>query len=237
MTTPPPRDHRPQSTIIALVLSFAAGATDAFAFLLLGGVFTANMTGNLVLAGLTERPNYPSMIVGVIVAIIAFVIGLSIALAIARPSPGPRRLTAVLALGLAAQVAVLIGWVLAPDRSSMVDQAPLIALSGFAMAMQTGVSKRIESRSGVSTTYVTGTITNLVSDFVDKNEQAGVTRIGVIVALVAGALCGSLLIGIDTTLGAVLPIVPATVGLLLLVSAWRSDEKSHLNERSSNAIG
>lgn len=38
-----------------LFLSFGAGATDAFAFLALGGIFTANMTGNLVLVGLVGR--------------------------------------------------------------------------------------------------------------------------------------------------------------------------------------
>ncbi|MCS5736126.1 YoaK family protein [Herbiconiux daphne] len=214
---------RSRLAAVALVLSFAAGATDAFAFLLLGGVFTANMTGNLVLAGLTQRPNYPSMIVGVVIAIIAFVIGLYVALKIARPRPSPARLVIVLALGLAAQVAVLIGWILAPDRSNMLDQAPLIALSGFAMAVQTGVSKRIESRSGVSTTYVTGTITSLVSDFADKKPQAGFTRIGVVVALVIGALCGSLAMTVSTTLGAALPVVPAALGLvlvLLLVRRW-----------------
>ena len=94
------------------MLAFAAGATDAFAFLLLGGVFTANMTGNLVLAGLTERPGYATMIVCVIIAILAFAVGLFAAFRAAPPGSASRRLVVVLAAGLVAQIGVLIGWLL-----------------------------------------------------------------------------------------------------------------------------
>ncbi len=58
------------------MLSFAAGAADAFAFLLLGGIFTANMTGNLILAGLPTRPGYMSVLVGAAVAVTAFSVAL-----------------------------------------------------------------------------------------------------------------------------------------------------------------
>ncbi|MCS5720334.1 DUF1275 domain-containing protein [Herbiconiux sp. CPCC 205763] len=200
----------------AVVLSFAAGATDAFAFLLLGGVFTANMTGNLVLAGLTERANYSAMVVGVAVAIAAFVVGLFVSFGIARAGARIRRLIIVLASGTVAQAAVLAGWLLVPAPGQMSSQWPLIALSAFAMAAQTAVSRRAEARSGVSTTYVTGTLTSLVADFSDHRAQAWVTRVTVILALVLGALCGSLAIGVSPTLGAALPIIPALVGMIAL---------------------
>jgi len=211
----------------AITLSFAAGATDAFAFLLLGGVFTANMTGNMVLAGLTERTGYPSMLVGIVVAIFAFSVGLYIAFAIARPRPPVHRLVIVLLMGTIAQIAVLLGWMLIPVPIGVGGQAPLVALSAFAMASQTAVSKRIEARSGVSTTYVTGTITSLVADFADAKAQDSFTRIGVIGALVVGALCGSLLIGVTPTLGAALPILPAAVGIALLVVGRRTGRVSY----------
>ena len=51
------------------MLSFGAGATDAFAFLALGGIFTANMTGNLVLVGLVGRDDYLASLVGAAIAI------------------------------------------------------------------------------------------------------------------------------------------------------------------------
>ena len=206
----------PHLTSTAVILSFAAGATDAFAFLLLGGVFTANMTGNLVLAGLTERPGYPAMIVGITVAVVVFVVGLFVSFAIARPSPPTHRLVTVLALGTLAQVAVLVGWLLIPAPTNMTGQAGLIALSAFAMAAQTAAARRFEAHSGVSTTYVTGTITNFIGDFADRRPQDVWTRLGAILALVAGALCGSLLIGVAPALGAALPIAPGIAGILLI---------------------
>ena len=152
--------------------------------------------------------------------------GLYIAFAIARPRPPVHRLVIVLSMGTVAQIAVLLGWMLIPVAIGVVGRAPVIALSAFAMASQTAVSKRIEAHSGVSTTYVTGTITSLVADFADAKAQESFTRIGVIVALVAGALCGSLLIGVTPALGAALPILPAAVGIALLVVGRRTAHPS-----------
>jgi uncharacterized membrane protein YoaK (UPF0700 family) len=58
---------------IALVLlTLGSGATDAIAFLGLGGTFTANMTGNLVLIGLVGREDYAGTAVRATVACVAF---------------------------------------------------------------------------------------------------------------------------------------------------------------------
>ncbi len=213
-STPPTRTE-----VMAVVLAFAAGATDAFAFLLLGGVFTANMTGNLVLAGLTERPGYPTMVVGVIVAILVFTGTLYAAFRFAHPGCTRARLVAILAVALIAQVAVLVAWVLTTDHTGRPFAAVLIALFAVAMACQTAVAKRVQVRSAVTTTYVTGTLTSLMSDFADRRPQELFTRIGVIVALVGGALCGSLLIGVEPVLGAALTVVPAAGGAILLATS------------------
>jgi len=182
------------------------------------------MTGNMVLAGLTERPDYPTMLVGIVVAIVAVAVGLYFSFAVAPPRPAVHRLVIILTTGTIAQIAVLLGWMLIPVAAGVVRHSPLIALSAFAMATQTAASKRIEVRSGVSTTYVTGTITSLVADFADAKPQDSFTRIGVIGALVAGALCGSLLISVAPALGAALPILPATGGIALLVVRRRSPQ-------------
>lgn len=207
------------------MLSFAAGATDAFAFLLLGGVFTANMTGNLVLAGLTERPGYPVMIVGLVVAILVFAGALYAGFRSVPPGAPPRRLVGLLTIGLIAQSAVFVTWILAPDHTSVVLMAALVGLSAAAMACQTAVARRIGTRAGVTTTYVTGTLTSLVGDLADRVPQEAGTRIGVIVALVAGALTSSLLIGVAPALGAALPVVPAAIGVVLLLVSLRSEHR------------
>jgi len=207
---------------LAIVLAFAAGATDAFAFLQLSGVFTANMTGNLVLAGLTERTGYANSIGGIIVAILVFVAILYAAFRWTPAGSTHLRLVGVLAAALVAQSAVLVGWVLLPDTKGTVTIAILIGLSTIAMACQTAVAKRIDVKSGVTTTYVTGTLTSIMADIADRKPQELSTRVGVIVALVIGALGGSLLVGIDPALGAALPILPAAAGVGLL-AAFRPD--------------
>jgi len=51
----------PHIDMVMSILSFGKGAADAFALYMLGGVFTANMTGNAVPAGLLVRPDYPEV--------------------------------------------------------------------------------------------------------------------------------------------------------------------------------
>ena len=91
---------------LAVVLAFAAGATDAFAFLQLSGVFTANMTGNLVLAGLTEREGYANSIGGIVVAIVVFIAVLYAAFRIAPAGSKHMRQAGVLAAALVAAAPV-----------------------------------------------------------------------------------------------------------------------------------
>jgi len=210
---------------LAIVLAFAAGATDAFAFLQLSGVFTANMTGNLVLAGLTERSGYAASIGGIIVAIVVFVVVLYAAFRASPAGSNRSRLVGVLATALIAQAAVLIGWLLLPATKTALAIAVLIGLSTVAMACQTAVAKRIDVKSGVATTYVTGTLTNIMADAADRKPQEISTRAGVVVGLVVGALGGSLLIGIHPALGAALPILPAAAGVVLLAVFVADDRR------------
>jgi uncharacterized membrane protein YoaK (UPF0700 family) len=209
---------------MALVLSFAAGATDAFAFLQLGGVFTANMTGNFVLAGLTSRPDFAEVLLGASVAVLLFSVGTFLAFRFTRPVPTTdlstpeapqRRLVLVLGGAVVAQSCVLLGWIVSSDHRTMPVVCALIALSTLAMAGQTAVARRIE-RSGVTTTFVTGTLTSLMQSLADGVHDHHLIRIGAIVLLVAGALCGSLLTGVDPVFGAALPLVPSIVGLVFL---------------------
>jgi hypothetical protein len=48
----PARAPHRRTGLTLLLLAFAAGVTDAFSFLGLGSVFTANMTGDLVMVGM-----------------------------------------------------------------------------------------------------------------------------------------------------------------------------------------
>jgi uncharacterized membrane protein YoaK (UPF0700 family) len=122
----------------------------------------------------------------------------------------------VLTTAFVAQLAVFIGWILNPTAPTTIVLAALVALSAVAMGGQTAVSRRVQTRSGITTTFVTGTLTNLMASFADRDPNDRGIRTAVILALVAGALYGSLLVGVNPALGAASPLPPALVGLILL---------------------
>ncbi|MCO5953620.1 YoaK family protein [Microbacterium yannicii] len=219
MTTPPaamtPARRSSRTALVAVVLAFAAGATDAFAFLQLSGVFTANMTGNVVLSGLVDRPGYGSTIAGIITAVVVFAATLFLALRFMSSDNPTERTVILLVLAAIAQAAIFGTWAVHPGAASTVAVVALIALSTIAMACQTAVAKRIEGASGVTTTYVTGTITSLMADAADRKPQPVGIRLAVIAALLLGALSGAVLMRADTLYGAALPILPAIVAAVL----------------------
>ncbi|MBF4562536.1 DUF1275 domain-containing protein [Microbacterium sp. VKM Ac-2870] len=225
MTIPNDRD-RPSLDALAVVLSFAAGATDAFAFLQLGGIFTANMTGNVVLSGLITRPDYPATLTGAIVAVVVFSGVVFAGFRVTRGAQvSTRRLGSVMGCGLAAQLAVAGIWAVDGGRRGMVLIMVVVALSTTAMALQTVIGRRVEVRSRVATTFVTGAITTLMKDAADGDLSEALVRIGTIVALAAGALCGAAVMTVDVAAGAVLPVIPSAVGLVLLLVARRQNRR------------
>ncbi|NQX34493.1 YoaK family protein [Herbiconiux sp. VKM Ac-2851] len=219
MTIPPaamtPARRSGRTALVAVVLAFAAGATDAFAFLQLSGVFTANMTGNLVLGGLIDRPGYGSTIAGIITAIVVFAVTLFLALRFMPFNAPTDRTVILLVFAAIAQAAIFGMWAVHPGAASTTTVVALIGLSTIAMACQTAVAKRIDGASGITTTYVTGTITSLMADAADRKPQPVGIRLGVIAALVLGALSGAVLIHTDPLYGAALPILPAIAAAVL----------------------
>ena len=62
-----------------LVLTFSTGLVDAVSYLGLGRVFTANMTGNIVLLGLAVAQSLGPQTLRSLVALAAFAVGVAIA--------------------------------------------------------------------------------------------------------------------------------------------------------------
>lgn len=223
--TAPPGSHL-RSPWLLLVLSFGAGATDAFAFLSLGGIFTANMTGNLVLVGLVGRDEYLDTLLGAGVAIAVFFVVLLGGFRYvhsAATTPG-RSTTVLLSVAAGVQVATCaIWWILdGPSAEAVIDS--LVALSASAMALQTVVARTSAVGGGLSSTFVTGTMVSVVDDLAQgKTEYLGL-RIGAIATLIAGSLTGAVSIALAPGLG---PLVSAATGCialgLVLFGARRTD--------------
>lgn len=140
-----------------LSLALASGAMDAFTFLALGRVFTSNMTGNLVLLGVSAGHGRFSEALGSLVALTAFICGLVATFRFTASTTGwtPRtRLALGAELGLL--IALAVAWALSGPRP------PVIATAALAMGIQSAVTHRLHTFIG-STTFITGALTSSIS--------------------------------------------------------------------------
>jgi uncharacterized membrane protein YoaK (UPF0700 family) len=202
-------------------LTAASGAFDAIAFLALGKVFTAFMTGNLVFLGFRASGADGPRVVRVLAALGGFTLGVFLATRIVGRSPGddawPRSVTAALAVTAATEAAFLVGWLAVSGEPSRHVGDLLIGVSALAMGTQSGAVAALDV-TGVFTTAATGTLLALAKDVAEPAHQAAERRrlVGVLVALVLGAFVGGLLLLHARSYAPALPLA-----LTLLVLAMR----------------
>jgi uncharacterized membrane protein YoaK (UPF0700 family) len=152
-----------------LLLTWVAGLTDAISYLGLGHVFTAMMTGNTVLLGLALAQGEVSAAWRSILALAGFAAGVAVgALIVERDrSHGawPPAVTRALAVEGVVLALFTATWQLTGGARRVGVVYLLILLSGCAMGVQAAAVRRL-GVPGIATTYITGTLTNLVVDLV-----------------------------------------------------------------------
>jgi uncharacterized membrane protein YoaK (UPF0700 family) len=180
-------------------LSIAAGCVDAISFVGFGQVFTANMTGNMVLLGIAVVSRFGTLPVTIgfvypLIAIVAFIAGAVAPLPLFPAGLHARRAAAVvLAEGILAAIAALA---FALIHAPFV--VPLcIALVSFAMGAQSMVASKA-GLPGISTTYVTGTLITALTRGLshgasDEHRRDALRNVWVIVAYIGGASLGALM--------------------------------------------
>jgi uncharacterized membrane protein YoaK (UPF0700 family) len=207
---------------LLVALTFAAGSVDAVALLRLD-VFTAVMTGNIVLLGLAVGQGAFGNALRSVVALIAYgvgvVVGARVVGAVAVETHWSPSVTRALALEWVLQAAFLIGWLITGANPDGVSAATLVALSGVAMGSQAATARALAP--GMSTTYVTGTLTGLLSELSALGAVSGDRRrrASIVVALALGAVAGALALTVVPLLAPAIPL--AVVGAVVLVAATR----------------
>ncbi|WP_433467567.1 YoaK family protein [Spirillospora sp. CA-128828] len=201
--------------VLLVLLTFGAGTTDVVGFLGMEKVFTANMTGNIVLFGLAAGEGNGADLARCGVATLAFALGLLAGFGIAgRSGHGrvwPPRVTAVLGFVLALQTVFLAGWAMADAEPRGGGLLALIALSSVAMGAQTAAARSMAA-DGITTTFVTGTLTSMMGGFAAGQGTAAGLRTAVILALGAGAaVAGALMTHAPILAAALSPLVLAAV--------------------------
>jgi uncharacterized membrane protein YoaK (UPF0700 family) len=200
--------------LLLVALTFSSGAVDAISFIALSKVFTAFMTGNFVFLGLglADASGGPEVL-RVLIALAAFAAGVFAATRIIHAVKGsglwPRGVTVTLAVAVVLQAVFLVIWVATSGRPGTGSAEVLTAVMALAMGLQSGAILALGVQ-GVFTTAATATLMFLMRDAAARSDSAATERgrlAGVLVALLAGATAGGLLLVHARTFAPVLPLV------------------------------
>ena len=177
-----------------LLLTFATGLVDAISVLVLGHVFVANMTGNVIFLGFWFVPDSGVDLTAALVAFVGFVLGTIVGGRFWRHLDEDTRTWLFAALGLEVGVLVVLSVLAGTGVLDYQDNTKLILIAGLATTF--GAQNATARQFGVqelSTTVLTSTIVGLGFD----SRLAGGTghreklRYSVVLTMCAGAVVGA----------------------------------------------
>ncbi|MBF8185763.1 DUF1275 domain-containing protein [Nonomuraea sp. K274] len=207
-------------TALAVVLTVGTGAVDVASFAVLGGVFSSVMTGNLVVLGFAVGTAAVAQVLSTATAVIGYALGVAAgALITGRSRPAgpvwPPRVTVTLGTELLVLLVFATGWELTGARPTGAPLYVLLALAAMAMGLQSAAMRGLGGQEAVSTTYLTGTLTGVISALLTPTRlgRSHLRGMAILAAVAAGAASGALVI---THVPAALPALPlATVAVVV----------------------
>jgi uncharacterized membrane protein YoaK (UPF0700 family) len=193
-------------TRVLIVLTFSTGLIDAASYLGLGRVFTANMTGNVVLLGFGIAGAHGLPVTAPLVSLFAYLSGAVLA---------GRMRAAGLISGLAIEIGLLMiaacGAAILPVRVGRVSGDAVIAVVAFAMGVRATTVRRL-GVPDLSTVVLTMTLTALAA-----GGAGTLRRSTAVVAMLLGAVAGALLVKRELWL----PLAAAAALALVVGAGYR----------------
>jgi uncharacterized membrane protein YoaK (UPF0700 family) len=177
-----------------LLLTFATGIVDAISVLVLGHVFVANMTGNVVFLGFWFVAHSGVDLTAAVVAFISFLIGTVLGGRFARHLDHDVRLWVTVALGAEVALLTLLAILAGTGVLDYHDNAKLILIAGLAIAF--GSQNATARQFGIqelSTTVLTSTIVGIGVDsrLAGGSGHREKLRYTVVLTMLAGAATGA----------------------------------------------
>ncbi|HEX2072890.1 MAG TPA: YoaK family protein [Geodermatophilus sp.] len=182
--------------LLVVVLAVVSGATDAIGLLALGGAFTSVMTGNLVILGVSASSADGTLAIASGGAILAFCAGAALGARLAgAPMTGdpvwPRPVTVALTVELGLLTAYAVGWWVTGGEPGPVLTLALLFTMSAALGIQSSTVQRF-GVSGMSTTYLTGTLTTVVIRLASgRGLRESRASVEILLGLIAGAAAGA----------------------------------------------
>lgn len=224
---------------LVVLLAVHSGITDAVGFVALGGAFTSVMTGNMVLLGLSAVRTDGTLAARVATAIACFMAGAGIGARIAgRPRPGdptwPAAVGRALAVELVVTLAYAAGWEAAGGHPRGWPQLGLLAANAVGLGVQSSAILRF-GVSGLSTTYMTGTLTTTVQRLATGDRPRDVGHsLAILAGLLGGAVAGGWLV---LHAPRVVPIVSVALVASVLMAGRRAGGAEATGRETAEAGG
>ena len=223
----PARGVQPLLRALSL-LTLVTGLVDAACYLGLGQVFTANMTGNVVLLAFGAAGAQGLPVLAPTVSLAVFLVGSTAGGRLASSMVGPagaqappsvrRRWLTVTLLGELLPVAVAGVVALWLPVGGGARRYVMIGLLAAAMGLQNATVRRL-AVPDITTTVLTQTLTGLAADswLAGGHSPRAGRRVAAVGLVAAGALVGALLLRVDLAL----PVLAAGLVIALAAVALR----------------
>jgi uncharacterized membrane protein YoaK (UPF0700 family) len=235
MTTDTLRAERWLHLSFAL-LTFVTGLVDAASYLSMGHIFTANMTGNIVLLGLAVA-NVPgfSMLRSITALIFAFAGGIVSGRLVLWTANWRRSHWLGLAAGMETTLLFVACMLLVMQHDSVVLPSSslygIIALTALAMGIRNGTVRRL-GVPDITTTVLTLTVAALASEssLAGGNNPRWGRRISAVFSMFFGAAVGAFLL--QHSLALVLGLAAFITLIAMIIQCFRSDTMQELTAAS-----
>jgi uncharacterized membrane protein YoaK (UPF0700 family) len=203
-----------------VALTFTTGLVDAVSLLGLGRVFTANMTGNVVLLGFAIAGTGGFSVAATLTSLLGFAAGAAIAAVIGRRAAPRQR--GWLRPALVMEVLLILATAILATQLTPSSTSDLryvgIALLAAAMGARSAAVRNLGIKD-LNTTVITMTLAGLASEsrLTGGDGALGWRQAGGLVALLVGAVVGALLlVHVDLAAPLFLAAAVAAVDLVLL---------------------
>jgi uncharacterized membrane protein YoaK (UPF0700 family) len=201
-----------------LALTFTTGLVDAASYLGIGHVFSANMTGNIVLLGFGIAGSGGLPVLAPLVSLAAFLLGAGAGglLASRLSKRRARHLAFALGIEIALVGAAAVAAAILKIHANALSGDSVVALLAFGMGVRNATVRKL-AVPDLTTTVLTMTLTGLAAESppFGGDGRGTVRRTAAVVSMLCGALAGALLLKVSLAL--VLVAAAAVTGVTFVL--------------------